>query len=219
MAVIVEVPVAAAIAIPVVEPIVAVAVVPEAQVTAPVSGCVVPSLSSSSAVYDTVEPTETVSVPGVTCSPTTTGVPVTVKTVLPVTPLSVAEIVVAPGLTAVAKPAAVIVAFTVRLEDQLTCEVRSCVGPLAYVPVAVNCCVAAGASEGVAGVTAMDTSCGDAVTVNTAADEVTPLKLAVIFEVPPATPVANPPVEIEATVVLEDAQVAELVTSFEVLFE
>jgi hypothetical protein len=31
--------------------------------------------------------------------------------------------------------------------------------------------------------------------------------------------VANPPVEIEATVVLEDAQVAELVTSFEVLFE
>jgi hypothetical protein len=57
------------------------------------------------------------------------------------------------------------------------------------------------------------------VTVNTAADEVTPLKLAVIFDVPPATPVANPPVEIEATVVLEDAQVAELVTSFEVLFE
>jgi hypothetical protein len=83
----------------------------------------------------------------------------------------------------------------------------------------VNCCVAAGASEGVAGVTAMDTSCGDAVTVNTPADEVIPLKLAVIFEVPPATPVANPPVEIEATVVLEDAQVAELVTSFEVLFE
>ena len=135
------------------------------------------------------------------------------------TPLSVAEIVAVPGSTAVAKPAAVIVALTVRLEDQVTCEVRSCVGPLEYVPVAVNCCVAAGAREGVAGVTAIETSCGDAVTVKTAGDEVTPLKLAVIFEFPPATPVAKPPAEIEATVVLEEAQVAELVTSFEVLFE
>ncbi len=79
-----------------------------------------------------------------------------------------------------------------------------------YVPVAVNCCVRPFATDGFAGVTAIDISVG-AVTVITDAADVTPLKVAVMLLVPTATAVANPVVEIVATDVVADAQNTELV--------
>jgi hypothetical protein len=60
----------------------------------------------------------------------------------------------------------------------------------AYVPVAVNCWVAFGATEAVGGVTAIDTS--GFVTVNVAVLEIGP-EVAVMVEVAPGvTPVAKP---------------------------
>ena len=67
---------------------------------------------------------------------------VTVSTVEPLTPLSVALIVEVPGATPVARPAAVIVATGGVAEAQVTWLVRFCVVLSVKVPVAVNCCVA-----------------------------------------------------------------------------
>ena len=66
----------------------------------------------------------------------------TVNVVLPVIPLSVAEMLVLPALTAVASPALVMVATPVFEEAQVTEPVRFWVLPSEYVPVAVNCWVA-----------------------------------------------------------------------------
>ena len=66
----------------------------------------------------------------------------TVNVVLPVIPLSVAEMLVLPALTAVASPALVMVATPVLEEAQVTELVRFWVLASEYVPVAVNCCVA-----------------------------------------------------------------------------
>ena len=64
--------------------------------------------------------------------------------------------------------------------------------------------------DGLAGVTVIDCSFG-AVTVNTSAGEVTPLRLAVMLLVPRAIPVASPPEVMVATVVVADVQVTEAV--------
>ena len=69
-----------------------------------------------------------------------------------------ARIVVVPCITAVANPVPVIVATDCLVEDQVTELVRFCVLPSVYVPVAVNCTVRPLAAEGLAGVTAMETS-------------------------------------------------------------
>jgi hypothetical protein len=58
------------------------------------------------------------------------GTGCTVNVVFPVMPLSVAVIVVLPGLTAVANPALVIVATVVIVEAQVTELVTFCVLPL-----------------------------------------------------------------------------------------
>jgi hypothetical protein len=70
--------------------------------------------------------------------------------------------------------------------------------------------------EGVAGVTAIDTSVA-AVTVNTAAGEVTLFSAAVMLLVPVATPVAKPPLAIVAFAVVADAHVTEDVTTWVLL--
>ena len=75
----------------------------------------------------------------------------------------------------------------------------------------MNCCVAPLVIDGFAGVTAIDCSVA-AVTVNTTAGEVTPLKLAVMLLVPTATPVAKPPAAIVATPAVADAHVTEAVS-------
>ena len=64
---------------------------------------------------------------------------VTVNTVEPVIPLSVALIVEVPAPTAVASPVLEIVATEVVAEAQVTWLVRFCVELSVYVPVAVNC--------------------------------------------------------------------------------
>ena len=80
----------------------------------------------------------------------------TVRTVEPLTPPSVALIVDVPVATPVASPLALIVATEVVAEAQVTWPVRSCVVLSEYVPVAVNCCGQPLATLGLAGVTAID---------------------------------------------------------------
>src|SRR5271169_670932 len=91
---------------------------------------------------------------------------VTVRTVEPVTPLSVALTVELPTPTPVARPVVVIVATDVVAEAQVTWLVRLAVELSEYVPVAVNCSVSPLAMLGLAGVTAIDCKAA-AVTVST----------------------------------------------------
>ena len=115
---------------------------------------------------------------------------VTVNVAEPLIVPEVAVIVADPGAMVVAKPLPLMVAIEVAEDVQVAVPVRFLVVPLLYVPVAVNCCVFPTASEGAAGVTAME--------VNTAAETVrvaVPLileEVAVIVTVPGATPFANP---------------------------
>jgi hypothetical protein len=78
------------------------------------------------------------------------------------------------------------------------------------VPVAVNCCVAPFASDGLVGVTAIEVSVNvPPVTVSVTAGEVIPPWLAVIWLIPAATPVARPPDVMVATEVVADTQVTD----------
>ena len=93
-------------------------------------------------------------------------------------------------------------------DTHVACVVKFCVLPSVYVPVAVNCSASPLAIDGLAGVTAIDTSVA-AVTVSVAAGAlVTPLNAAVICEVPSPTPVASPAEVIVAAVVVPEIQVA-----------
>ena len=83
---------------------------------------------------------------------------VTVKTVDPLMEPDVARIVVVPVATLVARPVLFIVAVAGVRDAQVTEFVRFCVLLSVYVPVTVNCCVVPLTIEGLAGVTAMDTS-------------------------------------------------------------
>ena len=74
----------------------------------------------------------------------------------------------------------------------------------------MNCCVLPLAIDGLAGVTAIDTSVA-AVTVSTSAGEVTPLSAAVMLLVPTPAPVARPVVVIVAVVVVAEFHVTVLV--------
>jgi len=73
----------------------------------------------------------------------------------------------------------------------------------------VNCCVLPFAIEGFAGVTAIDTSVAE-VTVRVV-EPVMPPETALIVLIPPATPVANPPAEMVATLVVTELHTTELV--------
>ena len=84
----------------------------------------------------------------------------TVSVVLPVMVPCVAEIVVVPAATPLAKPAEVMVAVAVLDELQVTCAVMSLVVESAYVPVAVNCLVVPRMIVGLTGVTAIEVRAG-----------------------------------------------------------
>ena len=73
---------------------------------------------------------------------------------------------------------------------------------------AVNCCVAPDVMEGVAGVTAMETKVGGAVTVKVVLPETAPT-VAEMVVVPLETAVAKPAVLMVATVALDESQFAE----------
>ena len=77
----------------------------------------------------------------------------------------------------------------------------------------MNCCVVPRAMDAFAGVTEIETSAGVMVVLK---DPVTAPIFAVIEQVPAAFAVSIPPVVTVATVLSDEAQVAELVTSCEV---
>ena len=128
----------------------------------------------------------------------------------PLIPDWVAEIVVCPTASPVARPVPLTLATVVVDELHVTEFVRVCVLPSLNVPVAVNCSVEAIFNEPEGALTAIDCSVA-AVTVSTTAFDTTPLCVAVTLVVPAVSPVANPAAVIVATAVLEELQVAELV--------
>src|SRR5258708_1463211 len=124
----------------------------------------------------------------------------------------VAEIVEVPAPTAVAKPVALIVA-TPGVAEAHTALVSTCVELSLNVPVAVNCCVAPLVIEGIAGVTAIDTSVAG-FTVSSVEPLMLPL-VAEIVEVPAPTAVAKPVTLMVATVPVPDAHTALVSTCVE----
>ena len=113
----------------------------------------------------------------------------TVRVAEPEMEPKLAVIVVVPPTRVVAKPVVLIEATDVFEETQLTSFVRSRALPSLQVPVALNCCVVFGVTDGAAGVTAIELRIG--VTVRPF-DPLTPPMAAVIVVVPLARPVANP---------------------------
>jgi 1,4-dihydroxy-2-naphthoyl-CoA synthase len=111
----------------------------------------------------------------------------------------------------VANPPAVIVATVVVCEVHVAVLVKFCVELSEKVPVAVNCSVVPFTIEGLAGVTAIDTSVGVVALTVRVVEPLTPPEAACILLVPAATPVANPPTVIFATPVVCELQVTELV--------
>jgi hypothetical protein len=204
-----EVPVATVVAKPAAL-IVATVVVADAQVTVLVKFCVLLSLKVPVAVNCCVRPLATEGLAGVTAIDCRVAV-VTVNVVEPKIAPDVALIVEVPTAKPEAKPPAVIVAVAGVAELQVTLPVRFCVLLSLNVPVAVNCCVRPLATDGFAGVTAMDCRVA-AATVRVVEPETTP-DVAVIVEVPTATPVAKPPAVIVAV-----AGVAELHVTLPVRF-
>lgn len=172
---------------------VAVAAVPEFHVTSAVRSCVDASVYVPVAVSCFVRPSGMLGFVGVTAIETSVA-GVTVSAAVPLIVPSVAVIVVAPTAAAVARPrepaAFEIVAVATRLDDHVTCVVRSWVVRSVYVPIAVNCCVVPFAIDGATGVTAIETSAA-VVTVSSAVPFTAP-SVAVIVVVPFATPVARP---------------------------
>ena len=134
------------------------------------------------------------------------GVRVTVNKVLPDTDPEVAVIVDVPTVTLVASPLEIIVSTDVVPEVHVipvgnTCDVLS-----EKCPVAINCTVVLGAILGFAGATEIDTSVAED-TVSVVLPDTAPV-VAVMVEVPAATPVASPAEFIVATEVVPDNQVA-----------
>ena len=134
---------------------VATAGVAEAQVTRPVMSCVVLLEKVPMALNGSVAPTAMLGVAGVTAIDWRVAA-LTVSTVEPVMPLSVAEIDEVPAATPVANPAALMVATAVVAEAQVTWLVMFCVELSENVPVAVNCSVVPDTMLGLAGVTAIE---------------------------------------------------------------
>jgi hypothetical protein len=134
---------------------------------------------------------------------------VTVKVVDPLIEPEVAVRVVDPAATPVASPLVVMVAAAGFDELQVAELVRLPVVPFEYVPVAVNCCMPPTGTDGLEGVTVIETKVG--VDTVSAADPATAPEVAVIVDVPAPTPVANPAELMVATLVSEEVQTAEFV--------
>jgi hypothetical protein len=191
--------------------IVATVVSDELHVTVLVMFCVEVSLNVPVAVNCCVFPAATEGFAGVTAIDTRVAF-VTVSVVEPTTLPLVALIVDVPAFTAVARPAALIVATVVVPDAHVTLPVRFCVELSLNVPVAVNCCVFPAATDGFAGVTAIDDSVA-AVTVNVVEPTTAPL-VALIVEVPTFTAVAKPVALIVALAGVPDAHTTLFVTSW-----
>jgi hypothetical protein len=204
-----EVPICKVLARPP-EAIVATVGVADAHVTWLVRSCVELSDNVPVAVNCFVSPLATLGFAGVTAIDCTTGA-VTVSVVDPLILPSVALIDDVPMVRESARPAAEIVATAVVADCHVTMLVRSSVEWSEKVPVAVNCCVSPFGTLGLAGVTFTEIKT-PGVTVSVVESERLP-NVAVIFEVPTISVVANPAPEIVATEGVADAHVTWLVRS------
>jgi hypothetical protein len=138
----------------------------------------------------------------------------TVRVVDPVTPPMLADTVLVPGATPVAKPLASTVTTAVVMEVHVTRDVRSLLLPSVYVPVAENCCVVLTGIELAAGATLTDARLAPAlVTLRVAVPVIVP-DCAVINTIPGIRAFASPPLLIVATLASELDQVSELVTTW-----
>ena len=137
----------------------------------------------------------------------------TVAVVLPVTPLSVAEIVVVPPPCPVASPPDEMVATEVFDELQVTLDVTLAVVLLLYVAVAVNCCVEPLAMLGVVGETEIEVTVKVAAVTVSVAVAVNPSATALMVEVPAATAVARPVELTVAAVVFDEVHVTPEVSA------
>jgi len=117
--------------------------------------------------------------------------------------------VVEPVAKALANPVALIEATVPFEELQVTELVRSWDDPSLNLPLAVNCCVAPTGIEGLLGLTVIELRL---ITVRVIMPVIGP-DVACIVVVPTASAVANPEALIEATVVFEELQPTEPVTS------
>src|SRR6266478_1851567 len=203
----VALPVPAAVASPAVLLLATVAL-SEVQVTELVRFCVLVSLNVPVAVNCWVVPLGIEGLAGVTAMDTSVAT-VTVSVVEPVTLPEVAWMVALPVPAAVASPAVLLLATVALSEVQVTELVRFCVLVSLNVPVAVNCWVVPLGIEGLAGVTAMDTSVAT-VTVSVV-EPVTLPEVAWMVALPVPAAVASPAVLLLATVALSEVQVTELV--------
>jgi hypothetical protein len=200
--------------VPAVSLIVATVATVELQYPLCVRSCVVPSVNVPVAVNCCVVPIGIVAVGGLIAIDTSAAA-VTVSTVDPLTVPEVALTVAVPVPTLCPSPTLLIVAVVGVSEDHVAVLVRFCVLPSLNVPVAVNCCVVPNAIDGVAGVTANDTSTA-AVTVSVV-DPLTPPTLAVMFALPTPTPLATPGVGPPVVIVLTPG-VSELHSTVLVMF-
>jgi len=203
----VALPVPAAVASPAVL-LLATVVLSEVQVTELVRFCVLVSLNVPVAVNCCVVPLGIEGLTGVTAMDTSVAT-VTVSVVEPVTLPEVAWMVALPVPAAEASPAVLLLATVALSEVQVTELVRFCVLVSLNVPVAVNCWVVPLGIEGLAGVTAMDTSVA-AVTVSV----VEPVTLPCIAEmvvVPGFRADARPAEPIVAAAVFDELQLTALV--------
>jgi hypothetical protein len=138
---------------------------------------------------------------------------VTLNGTFPLTPFNAAVTLVDPDATAVASPELSIVATAGLATVHDAVEVTFAVVLLAYVAVAMNCCVLSKAKLAAFGVTAIEVSAGGALAVTvSAAVPVTPLNAAAIVVDPAATAVASPATLMVAVAVLELVHVAVEVT-------
>src|SRR4029077_4993347 len=137
---------------------------------------------------------------------------VTVRFVLPIMFPCCAEMLVVPAFCkVVASPAALIVAIVVSEDAHVTEFVKFCVELSEKVPVAVNCCGVPAATLWFAGVTAIDTSVGAAVTVRLVFPVMFPCCAEMLVVPAFCSVVASPAALIVAIVVSEEAHVTEFV--------
>ena len=211
LAVMVVAPVALAVARPVLLLIFAIVVLDELQVTDVVITWVVPSKNVPVAMNCWVTPTDTIGLAGV-ITMEDRGEEITVTVVLPKILPEVAVMVAVPPKTAVARPVLLTVATDKLDEVQATAGVISRVVPSENVPVAINCWVPPTDMIGLAGVTAMEDRVEE-VTVRVVLPEIGP-EVAVMVELPATRAVASPLLSTEATDVLDELQVTDVVISW-----
>lgn len=189
VAVMVDVPGARPLARPLLAPTLATPVLEEVHVACDVRSCVLPSEKVPIAENCSLVPAAIVTLPGWIAKEARSAA-LTVAVTLPLIEPEAAVIVVVPRLRAVARPLTVIDATLVFDEVQVTVAVMSCVVPSEKVPVAVNCCRVPSGMDALVGVTAMEVRLA-LVTVRVAVEKTLP-EVAVMIEVPAATPRARP---------------------------